>query len=372
MIILRHTTPSLLVNDRAILWWTTDSKTLDGHGLSVHVFGAETSTNYPAKTTFFEEADGTRAAMHQVEVSGLSDVGFISTQVYGPGFLETAIRTFHPPESTQDISLSVINSVNGNFTELQNLLDDADTDGVISCGGMMPLSAGTEDWETFFDATYGFFSSANAVLIGRAGADAVGVGQKLYRSTPTNKSYYSTNVGKIAIVVLDLTSSGRRSIADEQKAWAMNEFGSSFWKQASFRVILAGTPIRTALWDNSLSFGNGTGVDSYLHEHLLPLLKNSGADMVISGGAKSYQRGYLESSYQGNEGATISYIVCAGTSPHHNVVGWDFPPSDEPSIFVEYGGEHTVKLFTSGDLLSLHVVVEGTIIDQHSVVAKTL
>jgi hypothetical protein len=154
----------------------------------------------------------------------------------------------------------------------------------------------------------------------------------------------------------------------------MNQFNSSEWKDASYRVILVADPFRVSLWDQSKSFGAGTGTDRFLFDNLLPILRQSGADVVFTGRTHSYQRGTIESSYPGHEGQPTHLISCSGMAPAHTVQAWSWDISDPPSIVVSSSKYHVVSLDASDLSMSIQCKdsTTGEIIDEVEVPYHTL
>lgn len=374
MNILRQVSVSLLSSNHSILWWETDSLEVEGHGLHVQIFGELSSKFYPAVTTRVIRADNTRSSFHRVELRGLTPGAPVSVRVAGPSFLQPGFSSVSPPHTTQPINLAVIGSAEGNLTGLSEALGyDESINGVLSVGGFMPThSVSVEDVSDFLDVVGDSLSSLTFVCA--TSRDNSNTDMSVFKTYPANRRYFVTTVGPVAVMCLDTSKAGRRTLADEQSAWALDVFASDLWKSASYRVVLSASIFRTSVWDSSASFGNGTGVDPYLQSRLLPVLKQSGASLVICGEAKSYQHGSIESSYPSIRGATTDYITCGGIPPTHDTTAWDHQPHEEPSIFVEATRPHLVRLMVTPQSMIMSCVdtADDSLIDYLAIAPSTL
>lgn len=348
MNILRKVSASLLSSDYAVLWWETDSLTKADHGLNVHVFGDTESRFFAATTRSVVKGDGSRSSFHQVEIRNIAPGRSISVSVVGPGFSQSVPTSFYPPATNANLELAVLSSAEGNMSGLTDSIDEAGetVNGVLSCGNMLPVyDCSVDDIMDFMDATDTVVR--NVPFIAATSNDSNCRFFDLLKNYPANRRFYLTALGPLQIMCLDTSKAGRRGLGGHQAEWALDVFSSASWKSASYRIILCSSVFRTNMWDSSKSFGNGSGVDAYLENALLPILKQSGASLVICGGAKSYQRGSIESLHQSMRGSSTAYITCCAAAPMHNFVAWDHPADKEPSTFVETAAEHVVKLLVS-------------------------
>lgn len=374
MNILRQVSASLLSSSHAIFWWQTDSLETSSHGLNVQIFGSPTTTFYPAVTTRVVGSNGLRTSYHRVEVKDLTPGASVNVKVVGPSFLQTVGSSFYPRHQSDNLNIAVIGSSEGNVSGLSDAISyDESVNSIISFGGFMPTHiVSIEDVENFLDTVEDPLRDRSFVCA--TSTDATKTDMSVFKTFPASRRYFTTTLGPVAIMCLDTSRSGRRSLSADQEAWASDVFSSTWWKSSSYRIVVSSAVFRTSIWDNSASFGNGTGVDSYLERKLLPLFKQSGASLIICGEAKSYQRGSVESTYPSVKGSTSNYITCGGIPPSHTNTAWDSQPEDEPSIFVEAARPHLVRLHvtTSTMTMSCVDVSNDTLIDSIVIPSSSL
>lgn len=366
-----------LTNNSAIIWWETDSNNTAGHGVNVATPG--TSESFIAATsTVVSEVAGQPRSTHYVQLNDLPENTMFTFRVVGPGFLAATQRSYTTHGSTTDLVLGVLNSPEGFFSssypQLQHTIEEMGEVGMyLSCGGIAKRwgNQSYEDWAAWYTAISA--SILDKGMLAAKGDDDYGVIANAMFPSST-RSYYAESIGRARIVVLDTTSSGRPSLTNVQRDWAINEFNSTAWKSASYRIILGHNPFRVSLWDQSKSFGNGTGTDRFLLTNLYPLVKQSGADLALFGQAHSYQRGAIESIYPDNEGQITYHLVCGGISPAHTVKAWTWGISDPPGIIIDSSDHHFVTISMTAEAMTVVCknTSTGNEIDSFAVTPHTL
>lgn len=347
-----------LANDHGIIWWETDSVEGYGHGLEIE-FPTIEPKFYPAQTNLLSTS-GRRISTHTVYLSDLPVDSLFSCRVVGPGYYGTQVTSFRTFGPASEVRFGVVNSVEGYYGTsspyLQYALGKLGTvDRYLSCGNLTaPYDDITyEDWEAWYSASNIYVKDA-PMLVAKSTNDAGLISDYMLPTHFPGKTFYAASVGCVRFVALDTSEGGRSSLFDgSQKYWALNEFNSAAWKSASYRVILASDPPRTTLWDQSKSYGKGTGTDRFLYTNLLPLVAQSGADLVIYGRVHSYQRGSMQSSYPNHEGAVMHHVACGGISPAHTVSAWEWKVSDPPGIFLSSSAYHYVNMVANPLSLTL-------------------
>ena len=362
-------------NDSAILWWESDAEDTFGHGVTIYEPSAAARDVIATTTTVYSK-DG-RRNVHKAVLQDLTEDSLVGYRPYGPGFISTklySIRTYGPSSS---IRIGVLNSPEGFFSALnygtQIVLDKLEADHLLSCGNILgPVSSISYDsWMDWYDSIYERVSGIG-MTIAKATND-VGIYSDL--SLPASidsATYFACSLAGVRIVVLDTSKYGRKSLLNQQRDWAMNQFASSDWKEANNRIILTSDPIKTSLWDLSQSYGDGKGVDKFLAKNLYPLIENSGADLVFTGRCHSYQRGVIPSKYPYLEGNPTHYITCGGMAPAHTIRAWN-----DTSLFsyvVSSSSYHyvTIDVSTSGLTVTCKNTETGEILDQFDVLSRIL
>ena len=365
-------------NTDAIVWWESDSTITYGHMLEIQE-PASDPVIFSAKTNTVQTPNG-KASFHRVHLSDLKTDSLISARVLGPDFRASIPATFRTFFESSEIRLGVISSSEGFFSPdypgLRHILDQIGTvDGYLSCGGLATLSDKTDytDWANWHDAVEPYVQFA-PMLIAKASSDISALGDIACPTTFPDKRYFAVSLGAARIVVLDTTSGGRASLQGSQKAWAINEFNSQSWKNSKFRIILTSDPPRVTLWDQSKSYGNGTGTDRFLYRNLIPLIQQSGADLVLTGRCHSYQRGVMQSTYPNHEGMTTHYLAVGGSSPAHRIEAWQWSSSEPPGIFLSSSAYHytIIDIKPSGLNLQVKDLQSSATIDEFSVEPHTL
>jgi hypothetical protein len=368
-----------MANDHGIIWWETDSTETYGHGVELELSGSDpvvVSAHTTNLSTF-----GRKAAIHAVFLPDLHVDSLFSIRVIGPGFRSSVVNSFrtHGPESS--IRIGIINSVEGYFGTsspgLQYALDKiGGVDRYLSCGGLLaPYDDITyEDWDSWYKAAFNFLVDA-PMLMAKSSNDAGLISEVMAPTHFPGKPFYAASVGPARLVALDTSTGGRTGLYDgAQRSWALNEFNSAEWKAAKYRIILASDPPRVTLWDQSKSYGQRTGTDRFLFKNLLPLVAQSGADLVIYGRCHSYQRGSMQSAYPNHESSVIHHVACGGIAPAHTVTAWQWGPNDPPGIFLSSSAYHyvTMDISPSGLSLSCRNMNTDELIDELQVEPHTL
>lgn len=339
-----------LSNTSAIIWWETDSTVTYGHGAMV-VTTASAETFVDATTYLVVDSAGKPHCTHNIFLENLPAGALFSFAIVGPDFRASTYRSYVTPANNADVTFGVINSPEGYFgsayPQLGHVLDKlGDVSAYLSCGNIAPKwdDATYEDWSEWYLSMRNYIDRCGMV-VAKSSSDFGSVSAAMFPTFIANKSYYALTVGCTRIVVLDTSNAGRQGLADaSQKSWAINQFNSQDWKSASYRIVMASNPFRTTLWDQSRSFGAGTGTDRYLLDTLYPLIQQSGADLAIFGQVHSYQRGVIESIYPSNEGQITHYLACGGVAPAHTVRAWTWDISQPPGIIVDSSDYHYVKI----------------------------
>lgn len=368
-----------LANDHGIIWWESDSLENHGHGVELELSGSD-PVFVAAKTTNLYTF-GRRLANHAVYLPNLPVDSLFSIRVVGPGFRSSTVSSFrtHGPESS--LRIGIINSVEGYFGSISPGLGYAlnklgRTDRYFSCGGLVaPYDDITyEDWDAWYQASFNYLVDS-PMLVAKSSNDAGLLSDIMMPASFPGKPFYAASIGPARVVALDTSTGGRTGLYDgSQKNWALNEFNSSDWKSAKYRIILASDPPRVTLWDQSKSYGQGTGTDRFLFKNLLPLVSQSGADLVIYGRCHSYQRGSMQSAYPNHEGSVIHHVACGGIAPAHTVSAWEWNTSEPPGIFVSSSAYHyvAVDLSPSGLSLTCRNMATDEMIDELQVEPHTL
>lgn len=348
-----------ITNNSAIIWWESDSADSAGHGVNLTLTGSD-PVFVAAVTDVLTDSANVRHAAHRVFLRNLPEDSLLSVNVVGPGFLSAQQYSFRTLGATSPVTIGVLNNPEGYFTssypQLQYVLDKiGPVDYYLSCGGITSRSAepSYEDWADWYQAVYPSLSGCG-MISAKSSYDTGLLADAMFPTHMPGKTYFAASVGCVRIVVLDTTETGRQQLAGgAQLDWAINQFNSHDWKQAKYRVILTSDPFRVSLWDQTASFGRGTGTDRYLLGTLYPLLRESGADLVLVGKGHSYQRGAIASSYPYNDSLTTNYIMCAGMAPAHTVRPWQWKPSDAPGFIVDTPDYHYVTISADSDRKSV-------------------
>ncbi|TXH14529.1 MAG: hypothetical protein E6R03_09070 [Hyphomicrobiaceae bacterium] len=365
-------------NTDAIVWWESDSVVTYGHALEIQE-PASDPVIYSAKTSTVQTPNG-KASFHRVYLSSLEPDSLISARVVGPDFRASTPATFRTFGDLSEIQLGVVSSAEGFFAitypGLAYILDKiGSVDGYLSCGGLVGLSDKPDytDWANWHDAVSPFVSFA-PMLVAKASTDISSLSDIACPTSFPDKRYFAVSLGAARVVVLDTTVGGRSSLDAAQKAWAINEFNSNTWKSAKFRIIMMSDPPRVTLWDQTRSYGGGTGTDRFLYRNLLPLIQQSGADFVMAGRCHSYQRGVMHSTYPNHEGMTTHYAAIGGSSPAHQIAAWQWSSSEPPGILLSSSAYHYAKLAIrpTGMVVSVYDLATSAVIDEFSVEPHTL
>lgn len=369
-----------LTNDSAIIWWETDKADPIYDGLYVTLPGEEEYFKKATATASVVNTAGETAYVHHTYLPNLTPDSLLHVKVSGKDLLTPVATTFRTYADNLPVTFGVINNPSGFLgTDLPSLGYSigklATVDCYISCGNVTKAwgAANYEDYESWYSVMSSV--SGSGIIAARGDTDVGNFSNAMYPTTVQGKAYYSASVGPVRFMVLDVTQVGRISMRDgKQSSWAMNEIGSNEWKNAKYRIILMGSPFRTSYWNEGQMFaGRSTGTDLLLENLIYPILKRSGADIIIAGG-QSYQRGSMSSTYPNNQGGVTHHVVCGGSAPAHLDKRWSWDPPKDPGIVVETSDYHYVSISasTTGMTLSCLNAETDELIDYIAVSPHTL
>lgn len=162
-------------------------------------------------------------------------------------------------------------------------------------------------------------------------------------------------------------------IGRPQGEWLLNRVSQkAAWKDALYRILLVHHPFRTTFWNDSCEYGaDGTREDLV---QLQELVKLSGADLVLYGYSRSYQRGAFTSTFRNNS-HTIHHIVTGGGGAFkHSNRCFSWPAPTEPSILKDSSDYIALTLEVSASRLFIeaHNMETSTVFDSVAIAPHTL
>ena len=371
-----------LGNDEATVWWVTD--TIEGglNGLQAWSTG-NPPVFWPSRIrTVEDEVTNSAIYSHSVRLTGLVQNGYQNFRIQAFNFL-TAVpyvfRTYRNDGASVRLGLWG-NSEGNNTGSTPGLLDtlarlDARVvDGYLSVGSIVGNGALVGDWKSWATATASRLVSKGLSLC-RGETDGYGSVAKAMLPFPVYDDYFAVSIGLARVV--GLNSVNRRNIRNPsaQTSWFLNtETPSNAWKTAQYRIVLVNQPYRTTWWRDSFDFGDATGTDQDLFRFLLPMLQASGADIVLQGRSRSYQRGVIDSTYPNNHHQIIHMVSGGGGAPKNQTRRWTWPPPNIPNILFDSNEYHGLVFDISSTRMSIECqgFESGTVLDSINIAPHTL
>ena len=149
-----------------------------------------------------------------------------------------------------------------------------------------------DQWETFFLRPAAEFMRNVPTYIASGNHDAVGrYWSRRYlpyaKDTDQGARYFTFHYGSAQFIVLTHYDTPITPGSPQYK-WLVEQLNSQAWKSARWRFVYYHQPPYSEGWK-----GWETGGDLEIRTHVLPLLEEHGATMVLSGHTHSHERGYL-------------------------------------------------------------------------------
>lgn len=156
----------------------------------------------------------------------------------------------------------------------------------------------------------------------------------------SNKEYFQATIGPMRVISISTVDRNRQRVLTKQREWFYNSaIQNPEWKNADFRMLVINDPPKTNYINQSGTFGEN-GIDSFINDTVMPMIRDSGADLVVFCNGRSYQRGVLKSNYL-ESNHNIHYIVTgAGSGGLFNKKAYSWYPPEEPSILIEKSCYH--------------------------------
>lgn len=367
-------------NDGVIIWWETDGVGDGNNFVRVNPTASPGSTtDYTAKTFVIPNKDKAVVTTHASTVTGLIAGTSYQFKIFGLS-LETNPATFgtHPDDGSE-VVIGVFGSTEGNASTFSDLVARV----FFETGREFLLTGGyVQDGESYNSWVNDWLNNFSVLISSVTGCRGVPDGEsKLAQAMMPNlgegKGYYDLSIGNARIVVLNTLEGASRNslkLGAAQSEWFLsNAAQTAAWKAAAYRIVLLHHPFRTTFWDQGCNFGDKGTID-ILKDNLLPALKLSGADLVLQGNSRSYQRGGYQSTYS-DLGFTVHHVVTGGGgAPMHTNKCFDWQAPDDPGILVDSSLENVVILKLTTEKMVVEAVDKtGAItIDKFTVLPHTL
>jgi predicted phosphodiesterase len=215
-------------------------------------------------------------------------------------------------------------------THIANLLAHG-PDLICVAGDMVNNGNQLDEWHNYWFKPLEHLHAGQTrpVLFARGNHDGEHALAYAYSALPGNESWFAFDYGNTRFIFLD----SETSIA-EQKAWLTAELSRPETQRAAFRVVCFHRPPYVNLWN-----GGGHTGEGFVQTDWVPLFEQKNVDLVISGHAHNYNRGWQRG---------VTYIVSGGgggTIDVERVANW-------PLYTVEYSRYHFDLMEVVGN--SLH------------------
>jgi hypothetical protein len=176
----------------------------------------------------------------------------------------------------------------------------------------------------------------------------------------SNSDYFDATFGQLRVIYLNTLNSRRQGILEKQRQWFYNEaIQNSEWKNNRYRMIIVNDPPKTTYYNQSCNFGD-SGIDTFIQDNIMPMIRDSGTDLVLFCNGRSYQRGSLVSNYSESPHG-IKYIVTGASSGSlHTKKCYSWAPPEEPGIIKDSNLYHYLIFNFKSSVLNIQVVDSST------------
>ncbi len=209
--------------------------------------------------------------------------------------------------------------------------------------------------EFFFDPLAGI-AERLPILTARGNHEGDGVYYRHVTALPGKEAYYSFDYANVHFVCLD--SNFHRRVAQKHKTpvmleWCRKDLAAS---RADWKVVYMHEPIYDLGWRRT----------AWGRQKLLPILREHGVDLVISGHSHCYLR-FRPMFWPGrNEKHPITHIVTAGGGAPRTI-----PFDAKPHLAASYSRTHYTLFSVDGGTLTARALKpDGTKIDSFKIVKK--
>ncbi len=371
-----------LGNDQVLIWWETNTSE-GAHAVDWWV-SAMIPVLAPAQSLRLPDLDsGLERYVHSVKLSGLQPNVQHYFRIYGLNFLSSPYLFRTLRNDGQSVRLGVWGS-NESYPAVTvpglgatlSFLDAQGVVGYLGTGSYVGDGRVHGDWVSHWLGSVGSRLLTKGFSGCRGDTDGYsGMSRGMLPFHSPSAATFAVSIGSARIVALTSVNGARNGLRTNgsQRQWFLNEVSGDIWKAAAYRIILVHHPVRTVYWTGLCDYGTG-GTDTDLLSNLLPLLKVSGADLVLHGHSRSYQRGAYPTTVPGGSHVVHHIVSAGGGAPAHTSRCWDWSPPQEPGILYDFAGYSAMVL----DISSARLQVEAfdlrtqAVVDRVSLAPHTL
>lgn len=374
-----------LGNNEVVLWWETDL--VEGPNKVQWWKSGVSAVDVTAITTSVRDEFGTERYVHRVTLTGLTAGTVHSYKIFAFNYEDAVTRTFTTYRDTgSSVKIGVFGNPEGNlagpsvlpsFEVALNTLNSLGVAGYVTTGGLVSDGDRYGAWADEWLATMGSDLRTKGLSGARGETDGFSpMSRAMFPMAHASNSYAVHSIGKARFAFLNSVPGVARNslrISKEQANWLLDDVvRTTSWKTSDYRVIVVHHPWRTTFWNDSCQYGTvGTEASLMgLHE----LVKLSGADLVLYGYSRSYQRGAYDSTYQNNPHQIVHIVTGGGGAPAHDNRCWRWAPPEEPGIVKDTADYAVLSMDISAARLRIDAYDLATtaIIDSVSIVPHTL
>jgi predicted phosphodiesterase len=186
------------------------------------------------------------------------------------------------------------------FRTLVPRLKEADIDLLFVAGDFVQHGYKLREWQTewFSPLSIDGFGQSTPLMMARGNHDANGAFAHAYAPLPGNSHWYAFTRNGVRFIVLDSESDPVKTPA--QLRWLEDELASDASRYAEFRIVSFHKPPFSNRWHSKTSTYDG---ETWVRNHVVPLMARYKVDLVVTGHAHAYQR-------RDHEG--VRYLVVGG------------------------------------------------------------
>ena len=237
------------------------------------------------------------------------------------------------------------------FKKLVDLMEESNPDIAIGVGDLVSDGWELSEWDLKHFGPMKDFRKKTPVFSAIGNHEGQSPYFYKYFSQPGNEHWFSFTYGNSIFVVLDSVIFFPYS---PQHLWFLNTVKSDDFKNAAHKFVFFHYPPYTELWNGYYYDG-----DQLSRDYLVPVIEESGVDIVFSGHTHAYERGRWP---QDGESFTY-YVVTGGGGGGLDTEAW----KDWPQLEIIESQHHFMIIDVDGDKLSGSAVnIDGEIIDSFS------
>lgn len=351
-----------LGNDQVIVWWQTDLQ--GAANRIVHwTGGGAPEMTVTAATSARIDAVGRPVFAHAARVRGLAPGKLHYFRVLGDE-LETATKVFSTyPDDGTAVRIGVFGASVGNAANTLpglgytvSTLRTLGVQGYLGTGGYVEEGRHYSSWQAGWLSVMGTELRTRGFFGCRGTGDGEGdLGTAMLPLPGGSQDFAALTIGKARVLVLNSMPASRPGLAPggAQAEWLLHQAAlDPAWTSAAYRILIVHHPSRTTLWAPGQGYGTD-GTDEFLRRQLDPLLKVSGADVVLFGASRSYQRGSYLSTHPRSKHRIHHIVTGGGGGAKHSQRSWEWDPPDDPGVLVDSSNYIVLVLDISGSLLTV-------------------